>query len=76
VEQGGDELDLLLHALGEVFGSLGKGFGDMQLFAPVAGSFLGDGPAEIVEPGEEDELVQHVHLLVEAAFLGQIADPR
>ena len=38
VEQGGDELDLLLHALGELFGLLGDGFGDLHAFAPDVGA--------------------------------------
>ena len=38
VEQGGDELDLLLHALGEVFGLLVDGFGDLEALAPIAGT--------------------------------------
>ncbi len=38
VEQSGDELDLLLHALGELFGLLGDGLGDLQLFAPDVGA--------------------------------------
>src|SRR5580704_7507320 len=39
VEEGGDELDLLLHALRELFGFLGDGFGDLHLFAPDVGAF-------------------------------------
>jgi hypothetical protein len=38
VQQGGDELDLLLHALGELFGLLGDGLGDLQAFAPDEGA--------------------------------------
>src|ERR1700689_4235020 len=34
VEEGGDELDLLLHAFGELFGLLVDRFRDLQLFAP------------------------------------------
>ena len=38
VEEGGYELNLLLHALGELFGLLGNGFGDLKLFAPDVGA--------------------------------------
>ena len=34
VQQRGDELDLLLHALGELFGLLVDGVGDLDAFAP------------------------------------------
>ena len=34
VQERGDELYLLLHTLGELFGLLGERFGDLQLFAP------------------------------------------
>ncbi len=74
VEQGGDELDLLLHALGEIFGLLGDGLGDLQPLAPGVGALGGDGGVEAVELAEEDELVEDVHLFVEAALLGQVAD--
>ena len=38
VEQGGDELDLLLHALGEVFGLFVDGIGDLESLAPGVGA--------------------------------------
>src|ERR1035437_4809149 len=46
----------------------------MQLFGPGASSLLRQGCAEIVELAEKDELIQHVHLLVEAALLRQVAN--
>ncbi len=41
VQQGGDELDLLLHALGELFGLLGDGLGDLHALAPDVGALAG-----------------------------------
>ena len=74
VQQRGDELDLLLHSLGEVFGLLGDGLGDVEPLAPegcAAGCYRG---SEAVQLAEEGELIQHVHLLVEAALLRQVSD--
>src|SRR5713226_8025411 len=65
VEERGDELDLLLHALRELFGLLGDGLGDLHLFAPDVGALAGGGRGEAVELAEEDELVDDLHLLVE-----------
>ena len=76
MQQRRDELNLLLHALGEVFGLLGNRLGDLQLLTPVASAFFGQGCVDVVELAEENELVEHVHLLVEAALLRQIADAR
>src|ERR1700733_6715225 len=70
VEERCDELDLLLHALGQLFGLLMDGFGDEQGVAPAARPLGRFRRAEAVELAEEDELVEHVHLLVEAALLG------
>ena len=74
VQQRGDELDLLLHALGELFGLLVDGLGDLHALAPVVGTLAAVGGVEAVKLAEEDELVEDLHLLVEAALLGQIAD--
>ena len=74
VEQGSDELNLLLHALGELFGLFGDGFGDLHALAPDVGALAGGVGVEAVQLAEEDELIHDLHLLVEAAFLGQVAD--
>src|SRR5438477_2828141 len=74
VEEGGDELDLLLHALGELFGFLGDGVGDLHALAPDVGAFAGGGGVEAVQLAQEDELVHDFHLLVEAAFFREVAD--
>ena len=74
MQQGGDELDLLLHALGELFGLLGDGLGDLQALAPGVRAAGGSRGVEAVELAEEDELVDDLHLLVEAALFGEVAD--
>ena len=74
VEQRGNELDLLLHTLGELLRLHCESVGDLHARSPInrppAGIFLG----HAVQLAEEDELVQHFHFLVKAALLGQIAD--
>src|ERR1700761_2387970 len=74
VQQCSDELNLLLHALGELFGLLVDGFGDLQALAPVARTLAGVSFAEAVKLAEEGELIEHLHLFVEAALLRQVAD--
>src|SRR5579871_4669418 len=73
VQQRSDELDLLLHALGELFGLLGNGLGDLHALAPDVGALGGGRRVQAVELAEEDELVDDLHLLVEATFFWQIA---
>src|SRR6266481_3286697 len=74
VQESGDELDLLLHAFGELLGFLGDGLGDVHALAPDMGALAGGGGVEAVELAEEDELVHDLHLLVEAALFREIAD--
>ena len=74
MEQRGDELNFLLHALGELFGFFGDGLGDLHALAPDVGTLAGCGGVEAVQFAEKDELVHDLHLFVEAALFGQIAD--
>ena len=74
MEQCGDELNLLLHALGKLLRLLVESVGDFHALGPInrplTGVFLGD----TVQLAEEDELLENIHFFVKAAFLGQIAD--
>src|SRR5258705_10418264 len=74
VEQRGDELDLLLHAFGELLGFLGDGLGDLHTLAPDVGALAGGRGVEAMELAEEDELVHDLHLLVETTLFGEVAD--
>ena len=74
VEEGGDELDLLLHTLGEFLGFLGDGFGDLHALAPDVGALAGGGGVEAVQLAEKDELLHDLHLFVKAALFGEVAD--
>ncbi len=70
----GDELNLLLHAFGELFGLFGDGLGDLHALAPDMSALAGGGGVEAVQLAEKDELIHDLHLLVEAAFFRQVAD--
>ena len=74
MEQRGDELNLLLHALGEFLRFLIERVGDFHARGPVDGALAGVFSGHAVQLAEEDELVEDLHLFVEAALLGQIAD--
>src|SRR5215469_12253579 len=74
MQQCSDELDVLLHALRELFSLLVDRFSDLQALTPVARALARVSLVEPVKLAEEGELIEHLHLLVEAAFLGQIAD--
>src|SRR6185437_1316388 len=74
MQQRCDELNLLLHALGELFGLLVEGLGNLQALAPVAGPLARSAFIQPVKLAEESELVEHLHLLVETALFRQIAD--
>ena len=73
MKDGGDKLHLLLHSLGKLFDlefprSAGR---NAPARIGAAGGLLG-GDALIT--GEEDQVLHDLHLLVEAALFGQIAD--
>ena len=74
MEDGADELDFLLHALGKLFGFLGKGVGDFHAGGPIGGALARFFGGEAVELAKKDELVEDLHFLVEAALFGQVAD--
>src|ERR1700678_2666379 len=73
VEKRRNELDLLLHALGKFLGLLERSFCDLHFFAPDVCALTGGSGVETVKLAEEDQLVHDLHLLVEAALLGQVA---
>src|SRR5271166_1710691 len=75
MEQGGNELNLLLHSFGELFGSLGQGVGNLHATGPGEGPLFGFIAGQSVQLAEEDELVEDLHLLVKPALLGQVTNP-
>ena len=69
-----DKLHLLLHTLGEFFQLLVPPRHDVEAFKPLVQALFGLLRGKPFEAGQIHRLLAHFHLLVEAAFLGQIAD--
>ena len=67
-----DELELLLHALGELLGFLAGPVAEVETVEPVADPLGGLGAGPALEFGEVAELFAHLEFFVEAAFFGQI----
>ena len=74
MEDRGDELDLLLVALGELLRAAIGVLGDTEAGQPVADLLLCRLARHAVEAGEEDELVEDLHPRVEAALLGEVPE--
>ena len=74
VQQSGDELNLLLHAFGELFDFLVLPVGDLQAFAPFQRAFARLVLGEIAQAAEEDQVVENLHAFVEPALFGKVAD--
>src|SRR5258708_13968025 len=73
VQQCGDKLYLLLHALGKRFHFLADLLGDFKPLAPVQGPFAGFAAGQAVYLSQKNKLVEHFHLLIQAASSGQVA---
>ena len=69
----GEELDLLLVALRQLLGAPIGEVRDAEPGEPRSRLADGEVAGHALEAGEEDELVEHRHLRVQAAFLGQVA---
>src|ERR1041384_1323189 len=76
VQQRADELDLLLHPLGEILHPLHGPVGDAEALQPLPGLLPRRAPRDALRFSEEGEMIAHPHLLVEAALLGEVADAR
>src|SRR6185436_8766918 len=75
VEDGADELHLLLHAFGELLDlGLAPG-GELDPLEPFLDAGEELAPLEAADLAEEDEVLGDSHLPVEAALLREIADP-
>ncbi len=74
VDDGGEYLHLLLVALAQLFQPAAPAVGDAENLEPVADLPVGLPPLHAEEPREEQQLVAHPHLLVEAAFLREVAE--
>ncbi len=74
VQQSGDDLGLLLHALAELLHLLAPVLIEVHAFEPGDQPALRFTVAEALERGEEDQHLLERDVLVEAAVLGQITD--
>ena len=75
VQQRADKLHFLLHPFGKLLGFLAAPVGGSEAAEPVV-HFLGRlGAREAPQFGKVEQLLLHLHLLVEATFFGQIAHP-
>ncbi len=70
----GDELHLLGHALGEFFHLLVPPVGNVKADKPLLEFHGGFAGAHALELGQVHGLLPYLHLAVQAAFLGQVAD--
>ena len=74
MKQRGDELNLLLHALGKLLRLLVQRVGNLHAHGPRRGTLARLLRRQPMQLAEEDQLVDDLHFLVEAAFLGKVAD--
>src|SRR5271157_1596240 len=74
MEQRSNELDLLLHALGELFGFFLERIGDFHALGPGDGALLRLSGVEPMQTTEEDQLVKDLHFFIEAALFGQVTN--
>ena len=70
----GDELHLLLHALGEFFEAFVPPIGNVEFLKPRLQAAFGFVGGETFELSEVDGLLADFHFLVESAFFGEVAD--
>ena len=75
VDDGGHELHLLLHALRQFLAALVLDAAQVHLLEPRADARPQVGPVGVLEAGHVGEELADPHALVEAALLGEVADP-
>ena len=75
VDHRGDELHLLLHPLRQVLAALVLGLAERHPLQPPRTCCWMPAPLHALEPRHVEEELADAHLLVEAALLGQVADP-
>src|SRR4051812_23294534 len=74
MQDAGDELHLLLHALRQFLNLLIHPRAEIEALAPLPSATVRLGCGDALQLGQEHELVDQFHLLVESAFFRQIAD--
>ena len=74
VEHRADELDLLLHALGELLHLLVAPGGEVDPSEPLVDPGHRLAPAQAAQLGQEEQQLGHLHPAVETSLLRQVAD--
>lgn len=74
VDDGGDELNLLLHTLTEFFDLLVPLATEVEFIEPFLSGGGGFGLIHSLEAGKVKQVLTDVHFLVQAALFGQVAD--
>src|SRR5437016_5434641 len=74
MQQGSDELDLLLHALGELFHFALQLVRDFQPLAPLHRLLFGGCSSHAVELRQKDKMIEYLHLFIKTALFRQVAN--
>ena len=75
MQDGGDELHLLLHPLRQLVDAAQAPLRQAEPLEPFAGAVARAPPLHPLHLAEEHQHVEHAHLAVQAALLGEVADP-
>jgi len=76
MDHGGDELELLRHALREGLDPLMLPVGEVESFEPPVDDGIQRACVLALDLAEEVQQLENAHLLVEAAFLGEVTENR
>ena len=71
---GSDELDLLLHSLRQLLGSLLFPIAELQFSEPPIDAHIGFLASNILQLGKETKLLADFHLLIKPALFRQVSD--
>ena len=74
MDDGGDELHLLGHALGELLDLLVAPLPEVETLEPLPHLLKGIIACHAAQTGEVDDVVLDLHFLIQATFLGEVAD--
>ena len=74
MENGGNELHLLRHALGESLGRSGLPLRQVEAGEPFVEPLLRRGAVRVLEAGKVQKHLVDLHLAIEPALFGEVAD--
>ena len=70
MEDGADELDLLLHPLRQIFDLVGSPLAKLETLEPRRGALLRLARTDAADGAQIDQVLEHLHLFVESALFG------